>query len=231
MAALTGMYNVLTKLRGGDPLTAKEKVIHEQGLVSVLQKLHDDLDAAVLAAYGWSDIEIGYAPGDHIGTAYHDCISVGDPLPEGPGELWNSTKEALLTRLAALNKERAAEEAAGHIRYLRPDFQNPGTRSPSSPRSLGMALGLPGAPTQPTLDLHEPPPPPKAKSQKLPWPPDLPSQATALRQLLATFPYGATVPQLAARFTKAPKATLTQLLETLAALGQATHDGETYRSS
>lgn len=50
---ITGMYNVLGKLRSGEPLTAKEKVIHEQGLVSVLKKLHDDLDAAVFDAYGW----------------------------------------------------------------------------------------------------------------------------------------------------------------------------------
>ena len=33
-------------------LTAKEKLIHDQGLVSVLKQLHDDLDAAVFAAYG-----------------------------------------------------------------------------------------------------------------------------------------------------------------------------------
>ncbi|MFO1020216.1 MAG: DNA methyltransferase [Planctomycetales bacterium] len=50
---LTGMYNVLEKLRSGEPLTAKEKVIHEQGLVSVLKQIHDDLDAAVFEAYGW----------------------------------------------------------------------------------------------------------------------------------------------------------------------------------
>jgi restriction-modification enzyme MmeI-like protein len=50
---LTGMYNVLEKLRSGAELTEKEKVIHEKGLVSVLKKLHDDLDAAVLDAYGW----------------------------------------------------------------------------------------------------------------------------------------------------------------------------------
>ena len=50
---LTGMYNVLEKLRSGADLAAKEKVIHEKGLVSVLKKLHDDLDAAVLDAYGW----------------------------------------------------------------------------------------------------------------------------------------------------------------------------------
>jgi hypothetical protein len=50
---ITGMYNVLTKLRSGEALTAKEKVIHEQGLVSVLKQIHDDLDAAVFDAYGW----------------------------------------------------------------------------------------------------------------------------------------------------------------------------------
>jgi len=44
---LTGMYNVLEKLRTGELLTSKEKDIHEQGLVSILRQLHDDLDAAV----------------------------------------------------------------------------------------------------------------------------------------------------------------------------------------
>ncbi len=50
---LTGTYNVLEKLRAGEPLTDKEKIIHEQGLLSILKKLHDDLDAAVFDAYGW----------------------------------------------------------------------------------------------------------------------------------------------------------------------------------
>ncbi|MDO8347686.1 MAG: hypothetical protein Q7S85_07295 [Rugosibacter sp.] len=60
---LTGLYNVLEKLKivgAGDtanatPLTAKERVIHDKGLVAVLHSLHTDLDAAVLDAYGWSD--------------------------------------------------------------------------------------------------------------------------------------------------------------------------------
>ena len=50
---ITGMYNVLEKLRSGEALSAKDKVIHEQGLVSVLKTIHDDLDAAVFEAYGW----------------------------------------------------------------------------------------------------------------------------------------------------------------------------------
>lgn len=50
---MTGMYNVLEKLRSQRSLNAKEQVIHEQGLVSVLKQIHDDLDAAVFDAYGW----------------------------------------------------------------------------------------------------------------------------------------------------------------------------------
>lgn len=68
---LTGLYNVLEKLRSfvvrpsGRPdrddglkaglptLTDKEREIHDKGLVSLLKQLHDELDAAVFAAYGW----------------------------------------------------------------------------------------------------------------------------------------------------------------------------------
>ncbi len=50
---LTDMYNVLDKLRAGEPLSVAEKVVHEQGLVSVLRQLHDELDAAMFDAYGW----------------------------------------------------------------------------------------------------------------------------------------------------------------------------------
>jgi hypothetical protein len=59
---ITGMYNVLEKLRSGEPLNEKEREIHEWGLVSLLKSIHDDLDAAVFDAYGWpttlSDEEI-----------------------------------------------------------------------------------------------------------------------------------------------------------------------------
>ena len=50
---MTGMYNVLEKLKTGVALDAKEKVIHERGLVSVLLDIHGRLDAAVADAYGW----------------------------------------------------------------------------------------------------------------------------------------------------------------------------------
>src|SRR6266851_9895366 len=51
--ALTAMCNVLERLRAGEELSDKDRAIHENGLVSVLRKLHDDLDATVLDAYGW----------------------------------------------------------------------------------------------------------------------------------------------------------------------------------
>jgi hypothetical protein len=40
-------------VRNTSPLSAKEKKIHEEGLVTVLKDLHDELDAAVADAYGW----------------------------------------------------------------------------------------------------------------------------------------------------------------------------------
>jgi hypothetical protein len=99
---LTGMYNVLEKVRANEPLTAKEKTIHDQGLITLLLQLHDELDAAVLEAYGWSDLH---------------------PI--------NASNEAeLLTRLVALNHTRAAEEKSGLIRWLRPEYQNPTQQQP-----------------------------------------------------------------------------------------------------
>ena len=92
--ALTDMYNVLEKLRSGEPLSAAEKVIHEQGLVSVLRQLHDELDAAVFDVYGWPVTLAG---------------------------------EEILAWLVVLNAERAAEEAQGTIRWLRPEYQSPAT--------------------------------------------------------------------------------------------------------
>ena len=50
---LTEMYNVLEELRAGQPLDASSQTIHDQGLVSVLRDIHDDLDRAVAEAYGW----------------------------------------------------------------------------------------------------------------------------------------------------------------------------------
>lgn len=50
---LTDLYNVVEKLRAGQPLTAKDQQVNQQGLASVVLSLHQQLDAAVAEAYGW----------------------------------------------------------------------------------------------------------------------------------------------------------------------------------
>jgi hypothetical protein len=50
---LTDLYNIVEKLRVGEPLTAKEKQVKEHGLAVIVLDLHRQLDAAVAAAYGW----------------------------------------------------------------------------------------------------------------------------------------------------------------------------------
>src|ERR1019366_8368337 len=50
---LTGLYNVLEKIRAGEKLTETEKFVHDRGLISILKSLHEALDAAVFAVYGW----------------------------------------------------------------------------------------------------------------------------------------------------------------------------------
>lgn len=50
---MTGMYNVIGKLRASEPLTLKERAVHELAACGVLRDLHDQLDALVAEAYGW----------------------------------------------------------------------------------------------------------------------------------------------------------------------------------
>jgi len=51
---MTGMYNVVEKLRSGESLTPGERRVHELSACGVLRDLHDELDALVAEAYGWS---------------------------------------------------------------------------------------------------------------------------------------------------------------------------------
>ncbi|OYU19700.1 MAG: SAM-dependent methyltransferase [Rhodobacteraceae bacterium PARR1] len=50
---LTAMYNVLEKLRAGERIEGKDKEVYDQGLIGLLKDIHDRIDAAVAAAYGW----------------------------------------------------------------------------------------------------------------------------------------------------------------------------------
>jgi hypothetical protein len=202
---LTGMYNVLEKLRHGEALSAKDKTIHEQGLVSVLRTLHDELDAAVLAAYGWQDLGPAPCGQDEASTAARAA--------------WT---DALLQRLVDLNTRRAAEEATGTIRWLRPDYQNP-----SKPTQTA-------APEQTTMDLPGAEMPDSAEDADAPtnaakpvtqqaWPATLPEQIKAVADLLSAAPAALDLDTIAAQFKgRGPwRQRLPMILETLVAIGRA----------
>jgi hypothetical protein len=123
---LTGLYNVLEKLKTGaapDALEDADRRIFDDGLVLILKELHEKLDAAVADAYGWPQ---------------------------------NLSDDEILSRLVALNKARASEEARGKIRWLRPDYQIPRFGSPKEKAELDLV----GGGMAPTRPLSRPPSPP-----------------------------------------------------------------------
>ena len=201
---MTGLYNVLERLRelenGApvEPLTDKERAIHEAGLVSVLKEIHDDIDRAVFEAYGWADLIPAL---------------VGKPGATTPSQHTKPEQEAaeeeLLGRLVALNKERAAEEARGLVRWLRPDYQIP---------KLGHKVAQ-GEQTEADVAVVEP----GAKSPK--WPADAFDQIRIVRDVLAKAPAPLAPDALAAAFdgrlTPKRRARVEQVLETLVATGAA----------
>jgi len=198
---LTGMYNVLEKLRAGDDaLTDKERTIHAQGLVTILQELHDALDRAVFEAYGWEDLA---------------AVLVGrpgatTPLPNKPADQAQAEEE-LLTRLVALNTQRAAEEVQGQVRWLRPEYQAPdavqaGIETVEHPEIVVAVAETTQRPT---------------------WPKSMPDQVNAVRNLLAIGPQSTDA--LSAQFKRKPTKSVEQVLAALEVLGQAQQDAGQWR--
>jgi hypothetical protein len=143
-------------------------------LVSVLRQLHDDLDAAVFAAYGW-------------------------PL--------TLTDAEIPERLVALNAERAKEEAAGLVRWLRPNYQNPG-----GDQLQQTALAVQVEPEEK---------PGKQRAGKLAWPKTLSERVKAVSTALAALKEPVTATELARRFARARVADVGEILETLCGIGKA----------
>ncbi len=170
---MTGLYNVLEKLRAKEPLNAAEKDAYEAGLVGVLRQIHDDLDGAVAEAYGW------------------------------PAEL---SDEEILERLVALNHERAAEERAGKVRWLRPEFQAPKAAPTKKAEQIEAELVVA-----------------EARAKKPALPAALPEQVAAVRAALADAERAVTAGELARRFSQGRRAEnrVEEVLRTLTLLGQA----------
>ncbi len=169
---ITAMYNVLEKLRRGEDLSEEDKLTHERALISTLKRIHDQIDEAVAAAYGWP-------------------VDLGD--------------ETILERLVALNKARAEEEKRGIVRWLRPEFQNPTGRSAAPAAAPELALEIDETEAKPVF--------PDATGER----------ARAVRAALIAFAKPAAPEELARTFRQGArvKKSVTELLETMAALGQA----------
>jgi Fe2+ or Zn2+ uptake regulation protein len=52
---LTQIYNVLEKIRAGEPLNEADEAVKTKGLVLIVRELHDKLDSLVAQAYGWPE--------------------------------------------------------------------------------------------------------------------------------------------------------------------------------
>ncbi len=193
---LTGMYNVLEKLRNGEALTAKDKTIHEQGLVSVLRTLHDELDAAVLQAYGWSDL---------------------GPVPWTDEAARSAWTDALLQRLVDLNTRRAAEEASGTVRWLRPEFQNPS--SANTQAAIGMEEQTEAEDDEAEASTTAP----VISVVQQGWPATLPEQIKAVADILTNAPTPLDLDAIAAHFKARGRwrERLPTILETLVAIGRS----------
>lgn len=120
----------------------------------------------------------------------------------------------ILTRLVALNAERAAEEAAGHIRWLRPAYQDPT-----------------GATTQTGLGLVTPdvvPAKSKASKAKEPWPKTLAERVQVVERTLQSTAVPITAAALTKRFARADTNGLSEILVTLAMLGRVQQEAGVY---
>lgn len=132
---------------------------------------------------------------------HHDAIDA--LVAEAYGWPADLSDEEILTLLVALNKERAAEEARGLVRWLRPEFQAPDY----------------SAPVTQTLDLGEIAA--VLPDNVIPWPGSLPEQVSAVQQVLTA----ATTPLAPADVARAFKgkraATVRPVLDALAGIGMA----------
>jgi len=211
---MTGLYNVLERVRELEnecdvpPLTDKERDIYDAGQLQILKELHDDIDRATIEAYGWDDLipELVGKPGATTPSLHKT-------------EDQEAAEEELLSRLVALNQERAAEEANGQVRWLRPDYQIP---------KLGHKVKTPDA-EQLEAEL-----PVAAATNQPAWPTEELDQIRIVREVLAKAPAPALPGDIAALFsgrnTQKRKTRVDTVLQTLVAAGTARtgeSDGQT----
>ncbi len=125
----------------------------------------------------------------------------------------NLPDSEILTRLVRLNHERAAEEAAGQIRYLRPSYQRSGVPAPGN-QQLGLGLSAPtpvGSGTAEVVGVG-------SLTVQRAWPNELAQQMQVVRDVVQQAGVPLSAKQVAAFFGKTRPERVQPLLDTLAAL-------------
>ncbi|WP_439643993.1 class I SAM-dependent DNA methyltransferase [Gemmatimonas sp.] len=177
-------------------LQASDKVTITK-LYNVIEKLRTD--APLTAA----DLEIHRLAACGSLRDLHDALGVA--VAEAYGWSWPEPPALILERLVALHDRRVEEEAAGTVRWLRPDYQRP--------RFNGAGEA---AATAPTLDLTDAPS--VVLAAATPWPADAIGQITVLRSMAAITPVS--IEEAVQRLVGAKREIVGRHLETLAMLGE-----------
>jgi hypothetical protein len=225
---LTDMYNVLEKLRAGEPLNEKDQRIHHAGFVSVLQQLHDDLDAAVFAAYGWPPTLTDEQILTHLVALNSERASEesrglvrwlrpdfqaqGRPLaPQAPEAETTSTlddsqpRKKRRSKVSPSRSEGTTLAAAAEATLPSRENEHDGKRSRGPGRS---------GPARPT---------------KLPWPKELSARTKAIQDALAAATSPLTSAKIAGLFLRARQETVEDILNSLVSIGYAhRHRGGKY---
>jgi hypothetical protein len=125
----------------------------------------------------------------------------------------------ILARLVALNKERAAEEKRGLVRWLRPDYQIPRFAKGADKQ----AAAEEGAQVAATLDIVE-------KVQLPSFPSGAVEQTAAVFAALASASTPLDAKAIASQFkrTKTSEKKIADVLASLARLGHVATDGKAY---
>lgn len=179
--SITAMYNLLFKLKEGEVFSQEERAQHERTQTEILRQLHDELDQAVIAAYGLSSA---------------------------------MTDSGILLALLRMNRERAAEESHGVIRWLRPDYQAPVTPQPLE-RPMLVPDNEPMAAVAPSLVSRA-------------WPRETREQLAVLRSLILESPRVWTMAEIGSAFKSRGRyrESIASHLELLVDLGIVVSHGE-----
>ena len=187
---------------------AEHKTLTITKLYNVLEKLrrNEPLSEAEKAVHEMGLVTVLKEIHDELDAAVADAY--GWPN--------NLTDEQILEKLVALNRERAAEERRGQVRWLRPEFQMPKQKA--------------AKPAQLEAELVEVIP----LAAKPLFPKQPADQVTAVRAALAAAGKPIKAGELARRFKqgKRVESRVGELLEIMAAIGQAhTENGSRYFSA